>query len=85
MAVTTKDAGKTKEKEKAKKTQKSSKEQQANLFRGMMSELKKVSWPTKKEVAVYTSVVVATVIVFTLVIGAYDFLLSRLMDLLLSL
>lgn len=83
MAVKTKEAVKAKEKEKAKKTQKSNKEQ-VNLFKGMMGELKKVTWPTKKEVAVYTTVVVATVIAFTLIIGAYDFLLSKLIDFLLS-
>ena len=50
----------------------------------MMSELKKVTWPTKKEVTVYTIVVVVTVVFFALVIGGYDLLLSKLISFLLS-
>lgn len=78
---------KTKEKEKAKKTQKPQKanKDQTNIFKGMFRELKKVSWPTKKETVVYTIVVVVTVIVFAVIIGFYDVLLKTLIEKLLSL
>lgn len=76
---------KTKEKEKAKKGQKSTgNREQNNIVKGMMSELKKVTWPTKKEVTVYTIVVVTTVVVFAVIIGGFDALLSKLISFLLS-
>ena len=81
MTVKTKEKDKTK---KAQKPQKSNKEK-TNLFRGMLGELKKVTWPTKKETTVYTIIVVATVIVFTVVIGLYDVFLKFLIESLLSL
>lgn len=77
---------KTKEKEKAKNTQKPQKvkKEKTNLFKGMLRELKKVTWPTKKETTVYTIVVVVTVIVFALVIGVYDLFLKNLIETMLS-
>ncbi|MCI0502402.1 MAG: preprotein translocase subunit SecE [Fusobacteria bacterium] len=81
---------KTKEiaiKDKGKKPVKANKPQgkKTNLFKGMISELKKVTWPTKKEVLVYTIIVVVTVIVFTIIIGFYDLILKYLIEFLLSL
>jgi len=80
-------AVKTKEKDKTKKTQKPQKanKEKTNIFRGMIGELKKVSWPTKKETFVYTIVVVVTVIVFTVMVGIYDVFLKTLIENLLSL
>ena len=78
---------KTNEKDKTKKTQKPQKanKEKTNIFRGMIGELKKVSWPTKKETFVYTIVVVVTVIVFTVMVGIYDVFLKTLIENLLSL
>lgn len=80
-------AVKTKVKENTKKTQKPQKanKEKTNIFKGMFGELKKVSWPTKKETFVYTVVVVVTVIVFTIVVGIYDVFLKTLIENLLAL
>ncbi len=77
---------KTKEKEKAKNSQKPQKgnKEKTNIFKGMVRELKKVTWPTKKETIVYTIVVVVTVIVFALVISVYDLFLKNLIETMLS-
>ena len=80
-------AVKTKEKENTKKTQKPQKanKEKTNIFKGMLGELKKVSWPTRKETFVYTVLVVVTVIVFTIVVGIYDIFLKTLIENLLAL
>jgi preprotein translocase subunit SecE len=45
-------------------------------FQGVWEELRKVVWPTRTELARMTGVVVATVILFGLLIGGADYLLS---------
>ncbi len=77
---------KTKEKDKSKNSQKPQKgnKEKTSIFKGMMRELKKVTWPTKKETTVYTIVVVVTVIVFAIVIGIYDLFLKNLIETMLS-
>ena len=64
---------------------KSEKKKKNNIFKGMLKELKKVTWPTKKELAVYSIVVIVAVIIFTIIVGIYDLGLSKLMELILSL
>ncbi|AMP20310.1 hypothetical protein AZF37_03220 [endosymbiont 'TC1' of Trimyema compressum] len=64
---------------------KSEKKKKNNIFKGMLKELKKVTWPTKKELAVYSVVVIVAVIIFTIIVGIYDLGLSKLMELILSL
>ena len=64
---------------------KSEKKKKNNIFKGMLKELKKVTWPTKKELAVYSVVVIVAVIIFTVIVGIYDLGLSKLMELILSL
>lgn len=83
-------AMKTKEivnKDKGKKPQKQDKQKKErnSLFKGMIGELKKVTWSTKKEVLVYTLMVLATVIVFTIIISLYGLILKYLIEFLLSL
>jgi preprotein translocase subunit SecE len=80
-------AVKTKEKENTKKTQKPQKanKEKTNILKGMLGELKKVTWPTKRETFVYTVVVVVTVIVFTIMVGIYDIFLKTLIENLLAL
>ena len=46
-----------------------------NFFKESYSELKKVVWPSRSEVAASTKVVIVSVIIFALVLGAVDFLL----------
>lgn len=50
-------------------------------FRGVYSELKKVHWPTRKEVITYTAVVVVAVIIVALMIWVFDSLLSKVLQL----
>ncbi|MDD2569439.1 MAG: preprotein translocase subunit SecE [Clostridia bacterium] len=47
-----------------------------NFFRGTWSELKKVHWPTKKEVVKYTAVVLSTVIIMAVFFWILDMILS---------
>ena len=45
-------------------------------FRSVIAELKKVSWPNRRETTTYTIVVIVTVLVLGLLIGVFDFILS---------
>ncbi|HEY8344239.1 MAG TPA: preprotein translocase subunit SecE [Bacillota bacterium] len=45
-------------------------------FRSVIAELKKVSWPNRRETTTYTIVVIVTVLVLGLLIGIFDFILS---------
>lgn len=56
-------------------------EQTRKYFRGVLNELKKVHWPNRREIIIYTSVVVVAVFVVGLVIWVFDSLLSRILQL----
>ncbi|MGI6605724.1 MAG: preprotein translocase subunit SecE [Peptococcia bacterium] len=51
-------------------------------YRGVVGELKKVHWPTKKEIAVYTMVVIVAVFIVGIGIWLADSGISFLMNLL---
>jgi len=51
-------------------------------FRETRAELKKVTWPTRKEALRLTGIVLATTIGFALFLGVMDWVLSRLFGLL---
>jgi preprotein translocase subunit SecE len=51
------------------------------FFRGAFNELKKVHWPTRKEVMVYTSVVLVAVVAVGLLIWLFDSILSAILKL----
>ena len=53
----------------------------SNYFKGVKSELKKVNWPTKKELTNYTVVVIATTLAMTLVIWGLDLVFQNLVAL----
>lgn len=55
------------------------------FFRGVWSELKKVHWPSKKQLATYTGVVLVAVLALSLVISLFDWVISSLVQLLLGL
>lgn len=55
------------------------------FFLNMKHELKKVTWPTKKEMINYSVVVFVFMIIMTIVIGVFDFAASWLVDLIVSL
>lgn len=50
-------------------------------FKGMISELKKVTWPKGKEVAKNTAVVLTVVVLFFVILFAVDYLLGGLFGL----
>ena len=56
-----------------------------NFFKGVWSELKKVHWPSRKQIINYTGIVVATCLAFAVVISAFDWIVSSLLNLILSL
>ena len=47
------------------------------FFKGIIAELKKVHWPNKKQIAVYTGVVLVTVLAASLVISLVDSIFSQ--------
>ena len=50
-----------------------------NYFKGVRSDLKKVNWPTKKELTNYTIVVLSTTLALTIVIWGLDFIFKGLL------
>jgi len=51
-------------------------EQVKKYFRGVYNELKKVHWPTRREVLTYTGVVVVAVIFVAALIWIFDLIMS---------
>jgi preprotein translocase subunit SecE len=52
-----------------------------NYFRGVKAELKKVNWPSKKELGNYTLVVLVTVFAMTVVVWGLDLVFENLVGL----
>ncbi len=48
------------------------------FMRQMVAELRKVIWPTRKELLTYTWVVIVFVAVFTAMVAVFDFVFTRL-------
>ncbi len=55
------------------------------FFKGVMSELKKVSWPTKKELIDYEVVVITFSAIAALIIWLFDMSFSKIIGKLLTL
>lgn len=55
------------------------------FFKGVLAELKKVHWPTKKQLVSYTGVVVFTVAVMAAAISIFDWGISAVFEWLLGL
>jgi preprotein translocase subunit SecE len=51
-----------------------------NYFKGVWSELKKVSWPTRKEVINHTIIVLVSAAIAIALISVVDFGLSKLIE-----
>ena len=70
-------------------TKKESRKQQRGrlktFFKGVWSELKKVHWPSKKQLATYTGVVLVAVLALSLAISLFDWIISSIVELLLGL
>lgn len=54
-------------------------------FKDLWSELKKVTWPSRKELVNYTIAVIVFVLVFGAITGLFDFALSSLFTFIYSL
>jgi preprotein translocase subunit SecE len=48
------------------------------FVRQMIAELRKVIWPTRKELITYTWVVIVFVTIITAIVGVYDLVFTRL-------
>ena len=66
-------------------TKKKFTERIANWFRGMKSELKKVVWPTRKQLINNSLVVLVVVVACGVVLWAFDYVASSLVKILISL
>jgi len=51
-----------------------------NYFQGVVSETKKITWPTRKTVIDHTLSVIGVVVVATIVFGAIDIGLSKMLE-----
>lgn len=67
------------------KTKKSFSGRIANWFRGMKSELKKVVWPSSKQIINNSLVVLVVMVIAGIVIGGIDSLASALVNALITL
>ena len=56
-----------------------------NAFKNMVSELKKVSWPSKKDLVNYSLLVIGFLVILAIVVGGLDtassFLVKKLIEL----
>lgn len=50
----------------------------SGYFKGVKAELKKVTWPTRKELTTYTIVVIVAVTLMTLVVWGLDVIFHNL-------
>jgi preprotein translocase subunit SecE len=50
------------------------------FYNGVMSEMRKVTWPTKENLKTYTIVVLVSAIIFSIIMGLWDVLLAYLLQ-----
>lgn len=72
------------QKKAAKLANKKKRKSPARFFKDVISELKKVTWPTSKELLKYTGAVIAFIIVIAVIVGLMDLGLSTLFNLMLK-
>lgn len=65
----------------AKKANKKKRRSPAQVFRDIVSELKKVTWPTAKDLLKYTGAVIAFILVTAIIVGIMDVGLAALFNL----
>ena len=54
----------------------------SRFFKDLKGEMKKIVWPGKKQIINNTGIVIAVVVVCSLVVGGFDYLLNLLIGLL---
>lgn len=72
------------QKKAAKKANKKKRKSPARFFKDIISELKKVTWPSGKELLKYTGAVLAFIIVLAIIVGLMDLGLNSLLGLVLN-
>ncbi|MDD5017297.1 MAG: preprotein translocase subunit SecE [Eubacteriales bacterium] len=72
------------QKKAAKKANKKKRKSPARFFRDIISELKKVTWPTAKDLAKYTGAVIAFILIMAVIVGLMDAGLNSLFELVLK-
>lgn len=60
------------QKKAAKKANKKKRKSPARFFKDVLSELKKVTWPTVKDLVKYTGAVIAFILVMAVLVGLMD-------------
>lgn len=55
-----------------------------DFFRGVFFELKKVNWPTRKELVFLTIIVIVSMAIATAIVAGIDFLLSKILEFVVS-
>jgi preprotein translocase subunit SecE len=72
------------QKKAAKKANKKKRKSPARFFKDIVSELKKVTWPTAKDLLKYSGAVLAFILVVAVIVGLMDWGLKSLFDLALN-
>jgi len=72
------------QKKAAKKANKKKRKSPARFFKDILSELKKVTWPTAKDLMKYSGAVLAFILIVAIIVGLMDWGLSNLFDLVLK-
>ncbi|MGI5848747.1 MAG: preprotein translocase subunit SecE [Christensenellales bacterium] len=72
------------QKKASKKANKKKRKSPARFFKDIVSELKKVTWPTSKDLVKYTGAVLAFIIITAIIVGLMDLGLSSLFNLVLN-
>lgn len=55
-----------------------------NYFRDTAAEMKHVSWPTQTQAMVYTALIIGVSTFVALFLGAFDYLFTQLLDIIIS-
>jgi len=51
-----------------------------NLLKDVGSEIRKITWPTRKETIKYTLIVIGISVIVAMFLGGFDFIFVRLME-----
>ena len=65
-----------KQKKAAKQANRKKRKSPARFFKDIWSELKKVTWPSRKDLFKYTGAVIAFIIVMIVIVGLFDWGIS---------
>jgi len=51
-----------------------------NLFKDVGAEIRKITWPTRRETIKYTLIVIGISVIVAMFLGGFDFIFVRLME-----